>query len=83
MGKLSKWIAVDENDEYEDQNVLEIYDVLDQNLNATEENRDALAKKHPFMAPFVTGTLKFFNSFWRKWPLEVSLGGQHDSVVIV
>uniref|UniRef100_A0A914C0Q9 Uncharacterized protein n=1 Tax=Acrobeloides nanus TaxID=290746 RepID=A0A914C0Q9_9BILA len=58
IGNVSKWMDMDENDEYEDQNIFEIYKVLDQILNASEEDRNALAKKHPFMAPFVIGKLR-------------------------
>uniref|UniRef100_A0A914BV61 Uncharacterized protein n=1 Tax=Acrobeloides nanus TaxID=290746 RepID=A0A914BV61_9BILA len=50
-------ISEDENDDHEEQNILLTYDALYQILNFLEFDRVTLGKKHPFLAPFVTGRL--------------------------
>uniref|UniRef100_A0A914EA42 Uncharacterized protein n=1 Tax=Acrobeloides nanus TaxID=290746 RepID=A0A914EA42_9BILA len=57
INKRSKWLSLSKDKDQKDENLYQIFDALEQILNAPEEDREVLANKHAFMAPFVTGNL--------------------------
>uniref|UniRef100_A0A914EB81 Uncharacterized protein n=1 Tax=Acrobeloides nanus TaxID=290746 RepID=A0A914EB81_9BILA len=57
INKRSKWLTLSNDKDHEDENLYQIFDAFDEILNAPEEDREVLANKHAFLAPFVTGNL--------------------------
>jgi len=57
INKRSKWLSLSNDKSHEGENMYHIFDALEEILNAPEEDREVLAKKHSFLAPFVTGNL--------------------------
>lgn len=56
MSKRLKWIAIAKDDKATSSSIHQFSQAVEDLLNAPKEDREILARKHSFLAPFVTGT---------------------------
>uniref|UniRef100_A0A914D9Z2 Uncharacterized protein n=1 Tax=Acrobeloides nanus TaxID=290746 RepID=A0A914D9Z2_9BILA len=57
ISKRSKWLSLSKDKDHQEENLYHIFEALEEILDAPEEDREVLARKHSFLAPFVTGNL--------------------------